>query len=539
MRLLRFCVILILFSYLSGSNVEAQFSPDAFRQFINSPITPSQQFSSISQVRSFYDHRQFRPAWIFNSNARSQLFQLLSQSSGLGLDAADYKWSFITSLQEQSWKPFTQQDSFLLEANLTDAALHFFSDLAYGSQPPQLSYNGLDYRPSCHNIIAVVSSAVDNGTLVSVKKLIEPASAEYLSVKTKLEEYLSIIETPDFKDVVVKATTVNAGNTGLVKRLIQLRLLDSLPASLTTTALKSRVKEVQQIYNLTQDGILRATVLNELNVPLFTRVGELKITLNTLRWLNCVKTSGAIIVVNIPSATLIVYENGGVVLESGIIVGKKTTRTPTLSSRATEVVLYPYWMVPKSIATKELLPLIKKNYRYLDMNGMQVLDLNGRVVNPSLINWSELSSANFPYVLRQSTGCDNSLGLIKLNFYNPFNVYLHDTPAKNLFNFNKRYFSHGCMRVQKAMELGHLLLKGNTIAIDTLEDKGCLRNKSPIVVPATSPMPVFVLYNTAWVDSSARVNFSDDIYGRFLHLRKKPSTLSNTVGMNDRDQYHF
>ncbi|HYM94200.1 MAG TPA: L,D-transpeptidase family protein [Chitinophagaceae bacterium] len=113
---------------------------------------------------------------------------------------------------------------------------------------------------------------------------------------------------------------------------------------------------------------------------------------------------------------------------------------------------------------------------------------------------------------------DNAFGLIKLNFYNPYSVYLHDTPGKSLFNFNKRYFSHGCMRVQKAMELGHLVLKDNHIAIDTLEQKGCLRNQSPIIVLADETIPVFVLYNTAWINAAGKVSFSENIYRRSLKM---------------------
>ena len=105
-------------------------------------------------------------------------------------------------------------------------------------------------------------------------------------------------------------------------------------------------------------------------------------------------------------------------------------------------------------------------------------------MDPYSINWKALSRTNFPYLIRQSTGCDNALGLLKLNFNNPFSVYLHDTNSRNLFKNNRRFYSHGCMRMEKPMELGHLVLKNNPTAIDTLEQKGCLRNQSPITVDA-------------------------------------------------------
>ena len=180
-----------------------------------------------------------------------------------------------------------------------------------------------------------------------------------------------------------------------------------------------------------------------------------------------------------------------------MIMGKRSTPTPTLLSKVDQVILYPYWHVPYSIATKELLPAIKRNPGYIDAGNYQVLNKAGKIMDPYSINWHAYSRSYFPFIIRQSTGCDNALGLLKLNFYSPFGVYLHDTPNKSMFMLNKRYFSHGCMRMEKPMDLGHLVLKNNQIAIDTLEQKGCLRNQAPIIVPADVPMPVLVWYNPA------------------------------------------
>ena len=142
-------------------------------------------------------------------------------------------------------------------------------------------------------------------------------------------------------------------------------------------------------------------------------------------------------------------------------------------------------------------------------------------MDPYSITWTALSTKYFPYIIRQSTGCDNALGLLKLNFYNPFGVYLHDTPNKYLFTLNKRFFSHGCMRMEKPMELGHLVLKNNGLAIDTLEQKGCLRNQSPIVVPAEERMPVIVWYNPVGVDDTRRIQFYEDVYEKFGWMTRK------------------
>jgi L,D-transpeptidase YcbB len=164
--------------------------------------------------------------------------------------------------------------------------------------------------------------------------------------------------------------------------------------------------------------------------------------------------------------------------------------------------------------------VLKRNPGYINTGNYQVLNHAGKIVNTYSVNWKDLSSSNFPYTLRQSTGCDNALGLLKLDFNNPFSVYMHDTNSKNLFKYNRRYFSHGCMRMEKPMALGHLILKNNHIAIDTLEQKGCLRNQSPTTVHADDPMPLIVWYNPAGTDSTGRVLFYADIYKKFNWPKK-------------------
>lgn len=498
-------------------SVVAQTDAQQMKQFTANYRTAGKELNSFSEVNKFYELRQYHPAWITNRPAALEMMRLMQSAETLGLDTTHYHLHALNTFISRHHA--TREDSFYFEMRLTDAAVHFLKDVAYGSSPPVVSYNGIGYSPKCYDIPAVICNAANNGTLSRLIEVLQPASAEYNAIKTKLNQLQQMVAKPLFKDERVTSATVAGTNKPLLKRLYQLSILDSVPANIQDTALKAHVKQAQLLFNLLPDGKMGGTFLKELNAPLQLRITELKLALNTIKWLSCAKTSGPIIVVNIPSATLLVYESEKVILESRIIVGKRSTRTPTLISKAGEVILYPYWMVPKSIATKELLPVIKRNPGYLSANAIQVLNQQGRVVNPYSINWSTLSTSDFPYVLRQSTGCDNSLGLVKINFYNPYNVYLHDTPWKILFAANKRYFSHGCMRVERAMELAHLLLAGNTIAVDTLEDKGCLRNQSPIIVPATMPMSVFVLYNTAWVDSAAVVRFNEDVYGRLPSIK--------------------
>jgi L,D-transpeptidase YcbB len=455
-------------------------------------------------------------AWMDKKANQHQLLTFIKEATYLGLNVQDYDTGFIEDILNNNRLFKNGEDSMMADIRLTDAAILFFKEVAFGNRVPETGYNGLNYQPDCFDIPALLAAALTSGRFGDFLSDIELKTPEYLSIKMKLVQYNNIArDTTINKAVAITSVLVQAVNKPLILKLYQSGIIDSPYKKFTYLGLKQKVKEAQRLFGLMEDGILHATVIRELNVPLSVRIQELSRAINTLRWLHCARQQWQhIIVVNIPSALLLVYDKERVTMATEVIVGKRSTRTPVFISKVTEVILYPYWVVPPKIASRELLPLIRKDIGYLSANNMQVINQQGKIVNPRTINWDQLSSNNFPYTLRQSTGCDNSLGIVKLNFFSPYGVYLHDTPWKVLFNFNKRYYSHGCIRVKKAIELAHLVLKDNTIAIDTLEEKGCLNNQRPIIVPASEPIPVFVLYNTAWVDSAGVVRFYENVYNK-------------------------
>ncbi len=229
---------------------------------------------------------------------------------------------------------------------------------------------------------------------------------------------------------------------------------------------------------------------------------QLAENLNFQRYLNRFKMKKYIIV-NIPSAFLQLYDDDKLVLDMPIIVGRKANQTPKLASYFESITVYPYWVPSQSIVTKELLPAIKKDIKYIDRNGFDVLDKEGNLVNPFAINWQKLSADYFPYKLRQSTGCDNSLGLLKFNLKNPFSVYLHDTKhqksSQDLFLKQERFFSHGCMRLSKPKELANLLLE-KPIFDDAFMET-CLKAQAMKIVTLPNKIPVFIIYETQQIDS--------------------------------------
>jgi L,D-transpeptidase YcbB len=481
-----------------------------------------------ASVESVYEQNHLQYIWMTRPVARQQLMNLFSSSADFALDGKAYQHEILQKTMHAS--AYSSRDSLISDIIMTDLALQFFKDLKNGNRPPSFSYDGLKFSPDVSTIPAVLLKSVAAQDLYQLAVKIQPASPAYLNMLEKfrqLKKNLVQIEKED----PVRSVKVNDQNLPLLARLYQLGITDTLIKKISEKELGEKIIAVQSLFNLLPDGTVRSTLLTELNVPLRVRIETLEQAINHYRWMHGLKRFVG--VVNIPSASLFIYRNGEMVFDSKLIVGKKATPTPTLSSTISEVILYPYWNVPHGIATKELLPSIKKNTGYLAAHNFQVLNKQGKVLDPYSINWHSLSASNFPYLIRQSTGCDNSLGIVKFNFYNPFTVYLHDTPAKGLFLMNKRYFSHGCMRVEKPVEFGQLLLGRNRIAIDTLTLKGCLKSQAPKTVSVEEKLPLIVMYSTVWFDEQGSLKFFEDVYGR---VAKKQLTAGANVQLTSGQQ---
>jgi murein L,D-transpeptidase YcbB/YkuD len=237
-------------------------------------------------------------------------------------------------------------------------------------------------------------------------------------------------------------------------------------------------------------------------------IKTLTISLNIYRWVNHFNMQQSI-VINIPSARLQYYVGDSIVLKMKVVLGKPATPTPCMATYCNQVILYPYWNVPQQIAVNELLPLFKLFPKMADALNMQVLDKKGNIVNNHKIKWTSYNKNNFPYRFRQSTGCDNSLGVIKFNLTSPYDVYLHDTNLKNSFSSEHRYYSHGCIRLEKPIELARLILNDK---LDTTFLQSCLKDQKPVPVNVKVKVPVFIVYMPVEVDSNNSVVYYKDVY---------------------------
>jgi murein L,D-transpeptidase YcbB/YkuD len=303
-------------------------------------------------------------------------------------------------------------------------------------------------------------------------------------------------------------------------------------ATVFDQALENAVIRFQRRNGLNPDGIVGPLTIAALNVPVESRVRQIELNLERMRWTSR-NLGHRYIMVNIAGFKLDVIENGNKIMSMDVIVGKPYWHTPVLSETMTYIVLNPTWNIPESIAAEEILPIIRENPDYLNMKNIKVMShwsQNASEINSRTVKWFEIDEDDFNYKLIQEPGPSNPLGNIKFIFPNEYNVYLHDTPGKGLFSRNIRSFSHGCIRIENPLDLAEYLLAEN---LGWSRDKilSVIKKHKTQIVYFSNPIRIHLLYLTAWVDDQGILQFRNDIYGRdeqlYMALLKRPARLTN------------
>jgi len=236
-----------------------------------------------------------------------------------------------------------------------------------------------------------------------------------------------------------------------------------------------------------------------------------KISLNMERWRWQKQWPDRYVFVNIPAFSLRVIEKDSVWLKTKVIVGKRETPTPVLESVITSFIIYPYWHVPFSISTKEILADLQADAAYLSRNNFEVLDRRGALINSDTIRWKIYSKDFFPFILRQREGTENSMGIIKFNFANNYGVYLHDTNSKRLFKRTERDLSHGCVRVDQAVSFAHYLIREDDIYVSPEDLDQYLSLQQRLKIELRKPIALKLAYFTSEVENGTTF-FYEDIY---------------------------
>ncbi|HEX6913898.1 MAG TPA: L,D-transpeptidase family protein, partial [Chitinophagaceae bacterium] len=339
----------------------------------------------------------------------------------------------------------------------------------------------------------------------------EEVNESYAGLKEQLKRYYSIAKAGGWPMIPAGKTSLKKGVSAPVIRLLKQRLAmtGDLAANDTTAVfndtLEQAVKSFQQRLGFKPDGVIGKSVLAELNVPVLTRLKQILVNMERMRW-TPMHHEGRLIVVNIPEFMLHIYEGRNEVISMPVVVGKEGNNTMMFNGDLSTVVFSPYWNVPPSIVQKEILPAMERDPYYLESQNMEITG----------------DAGGLP-VVRQRPGSGNALGKVKFLFPNSFNIYLHDTPSKSLFSRDKRAFSHGCIRVSDPERLANYVLKNQPEwtpeRINEAMNSGTEKH-----VKVKDPIPVIITYYTAWVDDSGKLNFRGDIYGHDKKIMSKMFT---------------
>lgn len=271
------------------------------------------------------------------------------------------------------------------------------------------------------------------------------------------------------------------------------------------------VRRFQERHGVNADGVVGKLTRSMLNVPAGVRLRQLETNLIRLR-----SMSGFLgdryVMVNIPAAEIEAVQNGRIRSRHTAVVGKVDRQTPVLTSKIHQLNFNPFWHVPVSIIRKDLIPTMKRDPEYLARNKIRIYDWKGNELVKEEIDWNTDEATK--YLFRQDPGEINSLGSVKINFHNQHQVYLHDTPSKNLFGKEKRFHSSGCVRVQNVRDLISWILETNGSDWNRARIDEVIHTAERLDVKVKKPVPLYMTYVTAWANSDGIVHFRDDIYGR-------------------------
>ena len=479
----------------------------------------------------FYVRRLYRPAWIDKRGPTRLVDDLVGALRGAdleGLRREDYHFAAIETLLA-AVRPDTRRDGAIepdqwaeLDLLLTDAFLVYGSHLLAGRVNPETLEPEWVANRRGADFAAVLETALASGDVEGKLAALEPPQRGFRQLREALVYHRAVVAGGGWPTIPDGPTLKRGNHVPQVAALRErLRLGGDLggaeweDAELFDEGLEQGLKRFQRRHGLTADGAMGAATRAELNVSAERRVEQLELNLERWRWLP--KDLGRRhIIVNIAAFGLEVVEEEAVVLSMRVVVGLPYHHTPVFSDTMRYLVLNPYWQVPHDIATEDLLPRIQRDPSYLAQQKLRVFRGWGpeaREVDPATVDWSTITLDNFPFRLCQDPGPINALGRIKFMFLNKFNVYLHDTPSRPLFEQTRRDFSHGCIRIQQPIELAVYLLRQDPRwdrdallrALDDAVDR---------IVPLPEPIPIHLLYWTAWADGDRTIQFRRDIYGQ-------------------------
>lgn len=479
---------------------------------------------ALALVQAVYAEHGFTPLWVTSTGADVRARELTQALRALrldGLEPEDYGVSSIERLlSAQSAEQLAE-----LEVRLSLGLVQAASDLASGRLKPRSVNPKLYLYPLDVDKADVLERAREEEEIAAFVQSFQPSQANYHRLKAALADYQERASGA-LAPPVPGGATLELGKQGNRVDALRARLGMLGDAASTTEpgaafdeVLLESVKRFQHRHGLAVDGRVGPKTLSALNVPLRARVDQMLLNMERRRWMPDT-FEPRYVFVNLADFELKVVDTiegrERTVHTTEVVVGKPYHQTPEFSHRIRYLVINPFWNVPVSIARGELLRQFKKDPGVIDEKGYELLDgwtRDANPVDPSAIDWASITRRSFKYKVRQAPGPLNALGRVKFIFPNRHNIYLHDTPARSLFDRTQRAFSHGCIRVKAPDVLASTLLQWQD-GWPLERVRSVIESGERTVVSFTQPVPVHLAYVTAWVNKDGTVHFRDDIYKR-------------------------
>jgi L,D-transpeptidase YcbB len=467
----------------------------------------------------FYERREFTPAW--QSPAKlGLLLEAVRGSARHGLAPEDYHLAALEEFAARMPAGLAPAAAVELEVLATEALARLAFHLRFGKVDPQRLESSWNFSRDIrgYDPVLALQAVLQADDLAAALDAFAPDGEYYLGLMAFLARYRQIAAAGGWP-AVEGGETLRLGMRServppMRKALI---IMGDMPAEAVPAdpesfdeALEAGVRSFQARHGLGVDGAVGRQTLAALNVPVEARIDQLRLNMERVRWVFR-DLESRFLLVNIARYRVLLIEDRRVTWSTRAVVGRPYRQTPVFKARMTYLEFNPTWTVPPTILRQDLLPDIRRDPGVLRERNMNVIDHQGRRVDPATIDWASVTARTFPYMIRQEPGPDNALGRVKFMFPNPHHVYMHDTPARGLFARPERTFSSGCIRIERPWELVDILLAGSEWdqpAIDRVLASGRTR-----VVNLPRPIPVLVLYGTA-VPEGNQIHFAADVYRR-------------------------
>ncbi len=466
-----------------------------------------------------YKANDYKSFW--NDSAKCHhIIQVLNDSRFDGLTPKDYGIPALDSLFKACFMKKKKNDTLYwnLELAVTKNYLHYLNHLRFGKTNPETIFKDWDYKRDAHLPYTAVefSNLLTKNPDVLVSEM-RPQYAMYTILQTTLHTLDSIkhISSFEWDPIPYIGRDLKLGDTSWVIVKVKHRLLSiglfhvEYTSNIFDEELLAALNYFQQHVGLTVNGKIDKTTIFKLNFTLQEIEDVTRVNMERCRWLLKGQLPDNYIIVNIADYYLRIYKNDKQVFKTKVVVGATNKETPLFHSKMTTVEFNPHWTVPVSIAGNEFLPKLKNDPDFLTRNNMELMQGDSVI---QITDFSPYTKNYFPFVIRQKPGIDNSLGVVKFLFPNPYSVYFHDTPAKSLFEKDVRAFSHGCVRVHKPLELAAFLLSDQGMTPKQINEIVVSGKNTPIGLK--NRIPVIVTYWTCFTDDKNQIFFFKDIYGR-------------------------